>query len=72
MSATGGHAPGETPAFPWDEALALGLGALGWSPRDLWRATPRELLIARGRPAEVRPLRRADLERLIAAHPDPA
>ncbi|WP_375454111.1 rcc01693 family protein [uncultured Methylobacterium sp.] len=70
MSPTGGHAPGETPAFPWDDALALGLGVLRWRPRDLWRATPRELLLAAGRGAGPAPLRRDALERLIAAHPD--
>ncbi|GJE59760.1 phage tail assembly chaperone [Methylobacterium trifolii] len=59
-----------SPAFPWDAAMALGLSALRWRPRDFWAATPRELLAARGLPPSQEPLRRGDLERLIAAHPD--
>lgn len=69
MIATGGHEPGATPAFPWDDALALALGSLRWRPRDFWRATPRELFAALGRPGPA-PMLRADLDRLIAAHPD--
>jgi uncharacterized phage protein (TIGR02216 family) len=53
--------------------IALGLGRLRWSPRELWAATPREIAAAvraltgsgAGEPAT-----RADLERLIAAFPD--
>ena len=56
-------------AFPWDEALALGLGVLRWRPRDFWAATPRELLAACARPP-VPAAGRADLDRLIAAFPD--
>ncbi|CAX23664.1 MAG: phage tail assembly chaperone [Methylorubrum extorquens] len=73
MIPAGSHAP-ETPvfAFPWDAVLTLGLGTLRWRPRDLWAATPRELAAAAGltRPALAAPSR-ADLERLLAAHPDP-
>ncbi|MFD2237048.1 rcc01693 family protein [Aureimonas populi] len=38
-------APVETgaAAFPWDEAMALGLGRLRLAPRDFWTMTPREL-----------------------------
>jgi uncharacterized phage protein (TIGR02216 family) len=58
--------------FPWDEAMALGLGVLRWSPADFWRATPRELAAAvdgltGGAPE---PARRADLQRLMEAFPD--
>lgn len=73
MTAAGSDAP-ETPvfAFPWDAVLALGLSTLRWRPRDLWAATPRELAAAAGL---IRPrpdaLARADLDRLLAAHPDP-
>ncbi|MCP1535890.1 phage tail assembly chaperone [Methylorubrum extorquens] len=73
MTLTGSHAP-ETPvsAFPWDAVLTLGLATLRWRPRDLWAATPRELAAAAGltRRAPDAPSR-ADLERLLAAHPDP-
>lgn len=60
-------------AFPWDEALGLALGVLRWTPRDFWRATPRELAAALdglrgGRPPE--PAGRGDLDRLMAAFPD--
>ena len=48
MSPTGGTAPEPPSAFPWDEALALGLARLRWRPRDFWRATPRELMAAAG------------------------
>eukprot|EP01037_Dinobryon_pediforme_P013990 gene13990-14107_t len=37
---------GQNP-FPWDEALALGLGILRLPPREFWMMTPRELLAAR-------------------------
>lgn len=52
--------------------MALGLGRLGWTPDALWRATPREVAAAVA-PLRVRPpaATRADLDRLIAAHPDP-
>lgn len=71
MSPAGRHAPEAAAfAFPWDEALALGLHVLRWSPRAFWAATPRELAAAGfGRaPAAGR----ADLDRLIAAYPDTA
>ena len=73
MIPAGSYAP-ETlvSAFPWDAVLTLGLATLHWRPRDLWAATPRELAAAAGltRPAPDAPSR-ADLERLLAAHPDP-
>ncbi len=51
--------------------MALCLGRLGWTPAALWRATPREVAAAA---APLRPripaATRADLDRLIAAHPD--
>lgn len=73
MRLTGSAAP-ETPvsAFPWDAVLALGLSTLRWRPRDLWAATPRELAAALGlTQAAPEALARADLDRLLAAHPDP-
>ncbi|TXM59601.1 phage tail assembly chaperone [Methylobacterium sp. WL120] len=72
MSATGGTAPGTTPAFPWDDALSLALGRLRWRPRDLWRATPHELLFAAGLRASGAGLGRDGLARLIQDHPDTA
>ncbi|MDP4004158.1 phage tail assembly chaperone [Methylobacterium sp. NEAU K] len=63
--------PHEAPAFPWDDALALGLGALGWSPRAFWAATPREFAAALGRRRRPEPLTRAAFEGLLAAYPDP-
>ena len=72
MNPTGGTAPGTTPAFPWDDALALALGRLRWRPRDLWRATPRELLFAAELRADGAGLGRAGLARLIQDHPDTA
>ncbi|WP_183502113.1 phage tail assembly chaperone [Methylobacterium brachythecii] len=57
-------------AFPWDDALALGLHALRWTPTTFWSATPRELAAAAGLKASPA-AGRADLDRLLAAFPDP-
>lgn len=51
----------------------LGLGVLRWSPQDLWRATPRELLTAweglqGGRKSE--PALSGDLRQLMESFPD--
>jgi uncharacterized phage protein (TIGR02216 family) len=57
--------------FPMERAMALGLGALGWSPDAFWQATPRELLAAlghRGEPAAS--ATRAEYEALKARFPD--
>lgn len=70
MSPTGGDAPEAPSAFPWDEALALGLGRLRWRPRDFWRATPRELMAAAGLTGTPT-LDRAGLRALIDRYPDP-
>jgi uncharacterized phage protein (TIGR02216 family) len=51
--------------------LTLALHTLHWRPDDLWRATPRELAAAAGfSRRQAMPLRRADLDRLLAAYPD--
>ena len=59
-------------AFPWEEAMALGLGVLRWSPTEFWRATPRELTAAyqglNGRSSD--PAGQVDLRRMMAAFPD--
>ena len=60
-----------SPAFPWNDALAIGLGVLRWRPRDFWAATPREFFLALVRGAHPEPLSRSAFERLLAAHPDP-
>lgn len=58
--------------FPWDEAMAFGLGVLRLCPQDFWAMTPRELaaasrgLYGRGGGAADR----AALEALMAAFPD--
>nr|WP_267922196.1 phage tail assembly chaperone [Methylobacterium sp. C25] len=57
-------------AFPWDDAMALGLHALRWTPRTFWAATPRELAAAAGLQAAPA-AGRSDLDRLLAAFPDP-
>ncbi|KQO63266.1 MULTISPECIES: phage tail assembly chaperone [unclassified Methylobacterium] len=71
MSPTGGTAPEPPSAFPWDEALALGLARLRWRPRDFWRATPRELMAAAGLTGARTALDGAALRDLIARFPDP-
>ncbi len=50
--------------------MALGLNALGWSPRDFWAATPRELTAALGLDGRRDAATAADLRRLIMAFPD--
>ncbi|WP_267428000.1 MULTISPECIES: phage tail assembly chaperone [unclassified Methylobacterium] len=57
-------------AFPWDDAMSLGLGVLGWRPGDFWSATPREFAAALGRRARSEALSRAAFEDLLAAYPD--
>ena len=63
----------EPSPFPWDEAMAFGLGCLRWSPQEFWRATPRELAAAaqglRGGAPVAAPSAR-DLAALMQAFPD--
>jgi len=59
--------------FPWDEAMAIGLGVLRLAPRDFWAMTPVELARAisglnGGLPAA--PMTRDSLDGLIARFPD--
>ena len=59
--------------FPWEDAMALGLGVLRWSPEEFWNATPRELIAAWQALAgkqNLAPAGRDDLERLMEAFPD--
>jgi uncharacterized phage protein (TIGR02216 family) len=58
--------------FPWERALALGLGVLRLAPEEFWRMTPRELAAAlRGLYGEPQaPLDRTTLDALIARFPD--
>ncbi|MFG1475359.1 rcc01693 family protein [Xanthobacter agilis] len=60
------------PAFPWDQAMGLGLGVLRLSPAAFWRMTPRELAAAAGLHATrvAPPLARADLAALMERFPD--
>ncbi len=51
--------------------MALGLGRLGWSPRDFWAATPRELMAAAGLTGPRAALDGAALRDLIGRYPDP-
>ena len=60
-------------AFPWEDAMALCLGVLRWSPQDFWRATPREVAAALSGlapRAAAAPMGRGDLERLMRDFPD--
>jgi uncharacterized phage protein (TIGR02216 family) len=52
--------------------MAAALGPLRWSPDTFWRATPRELGAALQdlAPPSAPPASRADLARLMQAHPD--
>lgn len=62
----------EPQPFPWDDALRLALGVIGWPPDTFWRATPRELAAAlEGRLGRIgAPADRGALDRLMAAYPD--
>ena len=55
----------------WPGLLRVGLGPLRLSPRDFWALTPQELRLMLGEAGEGQgPLRRADLDELLAAFPD--
>ena len=60
--------------FPWDDMMAIGLGVLGFAPRDFWALTPRELDAAlRGRFGggdAARALTRAGFDGLLKQFPD--
>ncbi len=60
--------------FPWDDAIAAGLGVLRLAPRDFWSMTPRELSLAlrgaAGLPASEDPFARVNLAALMHRFPD--
>jgi uncharacterized phage protein (TIGR02216 family) len=58
--------------FPWERALAIGLGVLRLSPEQFWKMTPREFAAAlRGLHGEPdAPLDRATFDALVARFPD--
>jgi uncharacterized phage protein (TIGR02216 family) len=63
----------EDQAFPWEDAMMLGLSVLRWSPIEFWRATPRELMAAWAGLSGTRgmePALGSDLRRLMKAFPD--
>ncbi|HEV7416029.1 MAG TPA: rcc01693 family protein [Tianweitania sediminis] len=67
--------PRQHEAFPWERAMALGLGLLRLRSADFWMMTPRELAAALqpltgGDPAEAMP--RHELDRLMQQFPDRA
>lgn len=58
--------------FPWDAAMAFGLGVLRLPSRDFWALTPRELASAWGAVMGERsgPLGRGDLTAMMERFPD--
>lgn len=62
------------PPFPWERAMAFGLGVLRLSPRAFWAMTPRELAAAAegvyGRVSAAPS--RASFDALMRAFPDGA
>ena len=72
MSATGGQDAARP--FPWDDAIAAGLGVLRLAPRDFWSMTPRELSLAlrgaAGLPASAEPFAHSHLAVLMQNYPD--
>jgi uncharacterized phage protein (TIGR02216 family) len=67
--------PGDAAPFPWNEAMAFGLGVLRLAPEQFWSMTPRELERAAsgvfGRPSAPSPLARRELSDLMRRFPDP-
>jgi uncharacterized phage protein (TIGR02216 family) len=62
---------GHAKPFPWDEAMAFGLGRLRLAPKDFWSMTPRELAAAMS--AYCAPAAapgRLDLEQMMKRFPD--
>jgi uncharacterized phage protein (TIGR02216 family) len=58
--------PEQPRPFPWEEALALGLGRLRLLPEQFWALTPRELvLMASGGRMRGEALDRAGLDALM-------
>ncbi|MBX3597056.1 MAG: phage tail assembly chaperone [Rhizobiaceae bacterium] len=66
-AAAGGSHP-----FPWDDAIAIGLGLLRLSPAQFWAMTPREFERASSvlRPARKNAPSRQELEALVVLFPD--
>ena len=66
------NAAAGTPAFPWDQAMRLGLGLLRLSPQVFWAMTPRELDFAARAivPAQPQPPARPALDALMRQFPD--
>ncbi|WP_088348507.1 MULTISPECIES: rcc01693 family protein [Rhodomicrobium] len=60
--------------FPWDDAIAAGLGVLRLAPAAFWSMTPRELRLAlrgaAGLPGAASPFARADFADLMRRFPD--
>jgi uncharacterized phage protein (TIGR02216 family) len=68
LSAAGAAPPA---AFPWADVFRVCLVKLGWSPKTMWAATPREVAAAFGRPRGGDPLLSRDrLEALMRRFPD--
>ena len=61
-------------AFPWDDAIAAGLGVLRLRPADFWSMTPRELALAlrgaAGLSGPASAFSRIDLAGLMQRFPD--
>lgn len=59
-------------AFPWREAMRVGLGILRLPPDAFWKMTPRELASAWGAVIgdTTGPLERPSLEQLMERYPD--
>jgi uncharacterized phage protein (TIGR02216 family) len=67
LKAAAGEAAG---AFPWERAMALGLGLLRLAPRDFWAMTPRELAAVTGAGQRGTGPTRDELTALAARFPD--
>lgn len=61
-------------AFPWENAMKIGLGVLRLSPLQFWAMTPRELQAAYSAHAQTEnlqmPIARTEFETLMKKFPD--
>ena len=64
--------------LPWPQLMEIAFGVLGCAPEDFWQMTPPEWLAALNgwkrkygmAETPVQPIRRSDLEHLMALYPD--
>jgi len=56
--------------FDWAALMRAGLHGLQLRPQEFWALTPAELGMMLGQSKGVAPMRRSQLDQLLAAYPD--